>query len=455
VPAGTDVLDLASAPGAQRTIFLDVTGGTVQDTVWNESGPLRVAPYSLTAPADTVFTLAERTAIYEAWSVVAEDFAPFSVNVTTREPGPGAIDRSDPADQVYGTRVFLTQDSAVADGCGCAGIAYLDVVGATGDAHGYYQPAWVFTDGIPEGNGAVIGDVASHEVGHQFGLKHDGDRSSEYHWGNDVWSPVMGGSEAKRLNQWSRGEYPGATSKQDDLAVIARTAAYRPDAQGDTAAAAAPLTGAATGVVGLPADVDAFAFTAAGATTVQVRPTSAHSNLDVRLTVLDSDGAAVAVVDPPPGRLRSGEPAGLDATWTATLPAAAARYTALVEGTGWLTPSTGGYTDYGSVGPYRVTLTTGEVEPTPPSFRTGATLPAALLRRSWSAKVRVAGAGVLTWRRSGTLPKGVRATPSTSGRVMTLAGRPQRAGRFDVRFVVTDEAGQRAARTFTLRVRRP
>ena len=187
----------------------------------------------------------------------------------------------------------------------------------------------------------------------------------------------------------------------------------------------------------------------------------------MRLTVLDAAGATVAVVDPPASRLRSGLPAGLDATWSADLPAAPARFTALVDGTGHRTPGTGGYTDYGSLGPYRVALRTvgGEAPPPDPdgsgevgplTWLTDARLPAARLRRSWSAKVRVAGDGAaFTWRRSGTLPKGVRATRSAIGRTMLLSGRPRQAGRFEVRFAVTDEAGQRVARTFLLRVRRP
>ncbi len=466
MPAGTDVLTLESAPGAQRTILLDVTGGSVSNTAWNTSGTIAVQPYSLTAPVDTAFSTAEREAIYHAWSVVAEDFAPFSVNVTTKDPGTDAIHRSGSSDPVYGTRVFLTQGNAVSAGCGCAGVAYVDVFGATGSTHSHYQPAWVFTDGIPAGNGDLIGDIASHEVGHNLGLAHDGDSGSAYHWGNAVWAPVMGGSEAKRLNQWSRGDYPGATTTQDDLAVIARNAPYIDDAHGDTAVDAAALDLSATGVIGRPSDVDAFAFTASGATTLWARPTAQHPNLDLRLTVLDSDGAVVAVVDPPPSTLRSGNAPGLDATWSATLPAAPARYTALVDGSGYLTPATGGYTDYGSLGRYRVTLDTevgeGTEEPDPPveatplAFRTGSSLPTGRLHRGYTAQVKVdGGASALTWRRTGTLPKGVRATESLSGRVTELSGRPRRTGRFEVRFVVTDSSGQRVARTFTLRVRRP
>jgi hypothetical protein len=277
----------------------------------------------------------------------------------------------------------------------------------------------------------------------------------------------MGGSKARRLNQWSRGQYPGATNTQDDLAVIAGNAPHRGDVHGGTQAGATPLDGSTDGLIGLPTDVDAFTFTAAGATTLRVRPAAAHPNLDVVLTVLDATGATVAVVDPPPTELSSSGGTGLDATWRATLPDRASRYTALVDGTGYRTPATGGYTGYGSLGPYEVTLDTvpGEVPDTPDpdvsevieplTFVTGSKLPSARLRRAYSAKVKVAGGSMaLDWR-TGTLPRGIQATVSSTGRVMTLSGRPRRTGSFDVRFVVTDSADQRVARTFTLRVRRP
>jgi hypothetical protein len=463
-PVGTDVLSLESDPGAARTIFLDVTGGTVAGTAWNtEVMPeIAVKPYSITAPADTTFTSAERSAIYRAWAVVAEDFAPFSVNVTTKDPGDDAIHRSDLADLNYGSRVFLTQENPVRDGCYCAGESYVHAFGMAGDDHRAHQPAWVFTDDIPAGDGDLIGDIASHEVGHHLGLEHDGDQGDSYHWGNALWGPVMGGSGTKRLNQWSRGDYPGATNFQDDLEVIAVSAPHRRDDHGDTPGNAAILDRATAGLINRPSDIDAFSFAASGATTLSVRPTAERPNLDVKLTIFDASGAQIAVVNPPPTVLSSGGASGLDATWSTTLSSTPAQYTALVDGTGFRTPETGGYTDYGSLGAYAVALETGSggspgpvTTVTSTRFLTHAKLPSGRLRRPYATRVKVAGDGeTFAWRGTNSLPRGVKAKVSRDGKVMKLSGRPKRVGRFELRLRVTDEAGQRIARTFTLRVRR-
>ena len=95
------------------------------------------------------------------------------------------------------------------------------------------------------------------------------------------------------------GEYPGANNRQDDLAQIATGAAVRGDE--DTAGAIALANGAsANGVVTRSTDVDAYAFTAAGSTTITVANGTPFPDLDVQLRVLNSVGR--------PGRARSTRP---------------------------------------------------------------------------------------------------------------------------------------------------
>ncbi len=167
---------LASRPGASRTIWLDFVGGTVTDTAWNGNyGATIIAaePFSITAPASTAFTDAELVEIQQTWQVVAEDYAPFDVNVTLADPGTAAIDRSSSSDSVYGTRVIVTNAGPIYTACHCGGVAYVSVFNMAGPSHMRYQPAWVFSAGT-HASGKSMGEAASHEAGHNFGLSHDG-----------------------------------------------------------------------------------------------------------------------------------------------------------------------------------------------------------------------------------------------------------------------------------------
>lgn len=126
----TDVLDLSSRPGSARTLYLDFTGDTTTGTAWNRSyGVTTISSpaYFINDPADPLFDAQERAAIHLAWRSVAQDFAPFDINVTTREPSAGAITRTSLADQTYGARVVITGSNQLAAACSCGGLAYLDV----------------------------------------------------------------------------------------------------------------------------------------------------------------------------------------------------------------------------------------------------------------------------------------------------------------------------------------
>ncbi len=243
LPAGMDPLGLSSRPGSSRTIYLDFTGGTVTGTAWNKDygTTIEAEPFSITDPVSTDFSPDERNQIYRAWLVVAEDYAPFDVNVTTRDPGEAALDRSTTADQVYGTRVLVTNGGTIYDDCGCGGESYVGVFDLPDPDHAYAQPAWVFADGTTH-DGWSIGQAASHEAGHSFGLHHDGVQDSSgttvqgYYEGTRLWAPIMGASYYSVLSQWSRGEYPGANNAEDDVQIISSHGApLLPDDHGDTA----------------------------------------------------------------------------------------------------------------------------------------------------------------------------------------------------------------------------
>ena len=449
----SSALLLESKPGASKTIYLDFNGGTVTGTGWNATytsgAPITAAPYSINAPADTAFDAAELAEIQKAWQVVAEDYAPFDVNVTTKLPAPGAIERTGSADLIYGTRVLVTGGGPIYSRCGCGGVAYVNTFSRSSQS-AYYQPAWVFTNGTST-SGKRLAEAASHEAGHNFGLDHDG-ASSAYYSGAAPWAPIMGASYSQPVTQWSAGEYPGATNREDDLAVIAAHLAARADDHANTRAGATAL-GANTpvdGVITTRTDTDAFTFVAAGTTTLTATPGPGFPDLDIGLRILDSSGAVVAEVDPPVARFSATVATGLAASWSATLPDLPGTYTAVVDGVGSGDPTTAGkYSDYGSLGNYRVVLATNG--PPPGSLAATSSAPAAgTVGVGYSATPASAAGGVppYVWSASSALPAGLVINADAS----TISGTPTAAGSTPVTLLVTDAVGSTATTSFTLTI---
>jgi hypothetical protein len=441
---------LESKPGSNRTIYLDFKGGTVNNTEWNVSygADIAVAPYSNDATVDTNFSDAELTEIQRAWQVVAEDYAPFDVNVTTRDPGAAAIDRTDANDQTFGSHVYLTNGGVIYDKCGCGGVAYVGVFTMSGANHARYQPAWVFSKGTGT-SGKNMAEAASHEVGHNFGLSHDGTATSGYYGGSAPWAPIMGVGYGQPVTQWSTGEYPGANNHQDDLAVIASGAPFRADDHGNTAAAATNLAAgaSATGVIGGRADLDAFRFTGAGTTTVTLKGAAGLPNLDAKLTILNASGGVVATVEPAVARVSSSVATGLDASWTAELPAAGATYTAVVDGVGTGDPATAGnYSDYGSIGNYEIGLTTGGVATnTVTVTNPGAQAGKVGTARSLQIQATDSAPGqTLTYSATG-LPAGLSINANTG----LISGTPTSAATYSTKVTAKDTTNASGSATFT------
>ncbi|MDQ4052419.1 MAG: putative Ig domain-containing protein [Actinomycetota bacterium] len=434
-----DTFTLESRPGAARTIYLDVTGDTVTGTAWNNSygSTLTFEPYSIDTTVSTAFSAAELTEIQKMWQVVAEDYAPFDINVTLKDPGTAAIDRTSSSDLVYGARALITNGGTVYDSCGCGGVAYVNVFNAAGASHNYYQPALVFSNGTTK-NGKYVGEATSHEVGHNLGLNHDGTSTAGYYSGSAPWAPIMGASYNQPVTQWSKGEYPGANNAQDDLAQIATGAAVRGDE--DSGGPVSLANGAAAnGVVTRSTDVDSYAFTAAGSTTVSVANGTPFPDLDVQLRVLDAKGAQVALVNPAATRVSATQAAGMSATHTFVAPPSGAVYTAEIRGAGQGTPGTAGaYSTYGSLGTYQVSLSTQlPSDGTPVAVSVGA-MPNGAVGTPYAASPVSASGGVApyTYAASG-LSAGLSINPSTGA----IGGTPTAAGSFSPVFTVTDSVG--------------
>jgi len=348
-----DVFALHSHPGADRVIYLDFDGYLLTGTAWNVSknlDPVDITPWDTDGDPST-FSAAERAVVQEVWQRVAEDYAPFDVDVTTEDPGAAAINRSGVADNVYGTRIVVDPTDWYQAGCACGGVAY---VGSFDDTdNGSHQPGFAFTLGL--GNGAKsIAEAASHEAGHTLGLTHDGTADVKYYGGQGSWAPIMGVGYNKAITQWSKGEYAGANNAQDDFAVMTQSGVtYRPDDHGNSTATATAVTAGTTadGVIAAGGDADYFVVALpAGSHTITAAPAAVGADLDIKMTLLNGAGAVLGTYDPASGQSSASTATGLGAATTWNL--AGGTYYVRIEGTGYADPLTTGYSAYGSRGAF-------------------------------------------------------------------------------------------------------
>ncbi|WP_405063069.1 PPC domain-containing protein [Kribbella sp. NBC_01505] len=350
--------ELHSKPGSNRVIYLDFDGHTITGTAWNTGGKpatVNVTPYDTDGNTGN-WSTAEQDVVRDVWARVAEDYAPFDVDVTTQAPAESAITRSGSSDQQFGTRVVIDPTTWYQSGCGCGGVAYVGVYDNTSQ-HAYYQPALVFTRGV--GTGAKnIAEAAAHEAGHNVGLSHDGTASVGYYSGHGAWAPIMGVGYSKAISQWSKGEYTGANNKEDDFTVIGQNGlALRADDHGNatTNATALTLGTAVSGVYASDSDVDVFKINLA-AGTFNFAATSG-GDVDIKLQLLDSAGNVVVTADPAAGQSNSATPTGLSASISRQV--AAGSYYLRVDNVGYGNPLNTGYSTYGSRGAYTVRVTAG------------------------------------------------------------------------------------------------
>lgn len=371
-PMGLTVPIFNSNPSAPLTIYLDFDGHVVRNTAWNNQNYNgSVSPNPIHAPAFSRdadygnFSAAELTSIREIWARVAEDYAPFNVNVTTEYPSQGESIFTQGSQAI---RALISTDfdavTRVPWYSNAGGVAYLNSWIWTDGS-----PVWIFANQLSSGNTKYVAEAASHEVGHALNLRHDGRTSPSegYYQGHGSgatgWAPIMGIGYYRELVQWSKGEYASASNREDDFAIIAAKLGIRPDDYGNTAATAANLPVAsdgtilASGVITTAADVDAFQFvTQSGDVTLTASPfefTTGKANLDIQMTLLNSAGSVVAT---------SNLASVLNATITMTLTKGA--YTVLLDGVGRAAVSgDAGYSDYGSLGQYNLSGTVVRNQP--------------------------------------------------------------------------------------------
>lgn len=357
---------LHSRPSSKRKIYLDFNGHTSTGTAWNSSyarDPIVSPAFDLDGVPGT-FNATELAVIQNVWRRVAEDYAAFDVDVTTQEPPADQMTRTSSTDDTYGARALITKNftaGTTRGDCGCGGFAYVGVFDQVGET---YKTAFVFQDKLANSE-KNIAEAVSHEVGHNLGLSHDGTATVGYYTGHGTgatgWAPIMGVGYSKELVQFSKGDYLNSNNKEDDFLVMqSNGVSFAADDFGNslaTATALAPTAAAGMnsytvrGLVETPSDVDYFKFTAAaGTATISATPFERSPNLDILMQVRNSAGTVIAEANPADA---------LNGNITVTLPAAGNYYLS-VQGTGKGDPMAGGYSVYGSIGRYTVSLSAPE-----------------------------------------------------------------------------------------------
>lgn len=394
---------LNSKPGAPTAVYLDFDGHSESVKVSCSS----IGPWQIDCEfMDTVtpvfdmdgnlndFSTLELGTIREVWQRVAEDFAPFNVNVTT--------DRAVYADE-GGVRVAIggewtdwyddLQSRSGRTPQAASGVKLNSPSGSDPNT------VWVFSGTILPNPAtasaadladavAYVGDTASHETGHHFGLEHqsvfdaNGNVTDEYRDGDGLRGPIMGSAYGDDRGLWWHGTVQGYETvqtdfgaipvptvvMQDDMAVLGNRLGYRADDHSASFAAATLMSAnhldvlldrdtvhySRSGVIERMSDLDYFSFTVGTLSNVTVGADVAAvgANLDARIelwtasTYVTSDGLTVTA-----SRMLASADGGLGASLSLLLE----------PGTYYLVVASQG--NYGDVGQYTASAVVSAANP--------------------------------------------------------------------------------------------
>jgi len=292
----TSVPVLNSLAGAAVSLYLNFVGHF--DASWGGYQNITTPAYDQDGDA-TTFSDGELSSIFNVWQGVAEDYAPFKVNVTTVEPPSFA--------NGVATMVVIGGNGAWT-GATYGGIAYVNSF-----TNSMPNTAFVFPKNLGNGYAKYVADASSHEAGHGFGLNHQsqygptGSKIAEYYTGpGDGTAPLMGNSYNAPRSLWWNGTSTSSTTIQDDLAVISRPQngfGYRPDDHGGTAATATALAVAGSqlsgsGIITTTSDLDYFSFSTGGGQLTLSVDVAAYNNLDARIELRTAGGALLVSAAP-------------------------------------------------------------------------------------------------------------------------------------------------------------
>ncbi|WIA36098.1 hypothetical protein OEZ86_007449 [Tetradesmus obliquus] len=335
------VFKLHSRAAATRKVYLAFKGCTTVGTWWNTAAQSKTGTAAIvtpryvsnlnSSPSSTSFSQSELQEIVAIWRNVASDYALWDIDITTEELTAAQMERSSLSDVAYGARVciggmptWLKYDGPDPP-LGMSAVAAFGEISTAGVAS--KRDIFVFAEGV---DAKAVMEAASHEMGHLFGLTHDGLLTTstpqpvlyEYYTGPELgyqilqtattskgttltvttnlapWAPIMGSAAAALFSVWNNGQY-GSTEKtgtpnnqQDDITILSNTAAHGlprlPDEAGDSETNAAALCTAigtcsasaatagyvratANAVINSGTDQDYFSFTANAAGSITIR----------------------------------------------------------------------------------------------------------------------------------------------------------------------------------------
>jgi hypothetical protein len=290
----------SSYPSAATVIFLDFDGQTVNGTSWNSTGPIFCDNSGLTTAQMT-----------EIFNRVAEDYRPFTLNITTDSTKYFAA----PANKRM--RVIVSQTYQWY-GSGAGGVAFVNSF-----TWGDNTPCFIFSS-LLNFNTKNIAEACAHEAGHTLGLRHQStydtscNKVSDYNYGQGTgeigWAPIMGVGYYQNFTLWHNGPNSlGCNVMQNDLSVITSATngiSFRPDdyTSAFNTATNAPFTNnffSINGVIEQNTDQDMFKFTMASLAEFKltgipynVGTGDAGSNLDMQVTLYNSAQTSLGTYNP-------------------------------------------------------------------------------------------------------------------------------------------------------------
>lgn len=358
---------LSSLPGATRSLYLDFDGDF--QTTWTRTDSNQTYNNVNAGQFDLDNTLgfsnAEASAMQKIWETVAEDYAPFNINVTTVVPpsfANGAAVRVVMGGQftaqlrtgpsttinISGNRFIADNTGNLVDTSGYASVgSYSDAQPNVVYVFAKYINTWGTTDseGRTRDLKYVMATTASHEAGHSFGLVHHGN----YDVGTNITTPIMGSNTQGDRSLWS------SYGTNNNIQQLTNLLGARADDYGNSYNTGTNFlfsntsliygnSGSMKGIVSTATDTDWFRFTSSGATFNFNVSTLQFANLDARVEIYritqnwwGTTTQLVYAVDP---QVNSFNPfSNLGASFAISL--ASGKYAAVVR-------SHGGYGDLGN-----------------------------------------------------------------------------------------------------------